>query len=106
MRKKRNTMRTVIGIILIILGAAFLLDKIGIISSNKLFENFWPIIIIVLGIIQLISKNRSVFMGITLILIGIFLLSRKVEFLQGVISNYFWPVSLIILGLVIVLNKN
>lgn len=47
------------GIILIIIGAALLLDQFEIISFGQIFKLYWPSLLILAGLINLFSKKSS-----------------------------------------------
>lgn len=48
-----------IGIVLIVLGSMFLLDTIGVVSFHDIFHNFWPLLLVLLGIALLLRRDVS-----------------------------------------------
>ncbi len=96
--------RTFIGILLVILGAGFLLDKMDVIQLSTLIPIYWPIFLILIGASQLLSKGHSTTSGVALSLIGIFFLLKNLGLLPADLGKYFWPVLLIIIGLIIILR--
>ncbi len=86
------------GAILVLIGLAFLLDHLGYISINYLWR-FWPMLIVLAGIGNLISSGRRMW-GVLLILSG-----SVLQLNQLGITHFgwgdFWPMILIALGLVV-----
>ncbi|WP_420576672.1 LiaF transmembrane domain-containing protein [Ekhidna sp.] len=95
-----NHKRAIIGIILVILGAIFLLDNLGYDIDIPYYLFSWPAIFVVIGIINLLSGNRRsalIFFGIATIF---YLHYYDVINLRDV-----WPVILIIIGLSFIFRK-
>jgi predicted membrane protein len=55
----RNSFSAVFGAALVLFGAIFLLDNLGYIGSSMIFDNFWPIVLILLGIAIITRTGRS-----------------------------------------------
>ncbi|MEQ9305753.1 MAG: LiaF-related protein [Marinoscillum sp.] len=94
--------RTILGIILVILGAVLLADNLDLIPSIPYYVFHWSNIFIVLAVINLLSGNRkpALIFGV----LWIFFFSR--EFYYFDIIDY-WPLLLVGLGLsFIVKNKS
>lgn len=97
-------------IILIIIGAVFLLYNIDVIPySLKSFIISWPMLLLALGIWQL-TQHKST-SGITLVVIGgFFLIPRLGVFLPMfdfyINMNIIWPLLLIIIGVTILLKNS
>jgi len=96
--------RTFIGILLIILGTVFLLDRMEIVEFTTLISMYWPVILIAVGVNQLFSREHSNSSAIILISIGLFFQLKNLDLLPSDIGNYFWPVLLIIIGAIILLG--
>jgi predicted membrane protein len=90
------------GALLILVGIAFLLDHMGIISIDHLWR-FWPILLIVAGISRVTTPAHR-FWGILLIAAGTLL-----ELNQLGIAHFgwadFWPIVLISAGLMVIWNS-
>jgi predicted membrane protein len=55
----RITFAFVLGSLLILFGVVFLLDNFGYIDADLIFENFWPLVLILLGIAFLVRRPRG-----------------------------------------------
>ncbi|NIR48333.1 cell wall-active antibiotics response protein [candidate division KSB1 bacterium] len=47
------------GSILILLGVLFLLDEFNVLDAGDIFSTFWPVILIVIGILLIRNRNRE-----------------------------------------------
>jgi predicted membrane protein len=88
----------IMGGIFILIGLAFLLDHLGIISIGSLWR-FWPLLVVFAGVMNFTSRDRRAW-GLLLMLAGIVL-----ELNELGITHFgwaaFWPMMLIALGLFI-----
>ena len=85
----------VTGVIFIVIGLAFLLDHLGIISISNLWR-FWPLLLVLTGVLNFNSRNRA--WGTILMLAGVLLQLREL----GIVHlgwAVFWPMMLIAFGL-------
>lgn len=48
-----------LGILLIALGAIFLLDSLGVVTFRSLMRHFWPVLLILVGIGILLKDRKS-----------------------------------------------
>ncbi|HZK57061.1 MAG TPA: DUF5668 domain-containing protein [Clostridia bacterium] len=97
--------RTFVGLLLVVLGVGFLLDRLEIIQFITLIEVYWPVILILIGVSQLFSRGYSLITGVTLILIGIFFTLGNLSLIPGGTEKFFWPILLIVIGLFIAFGK-
>lgn len=102
-KRRPNTGGIIAGVVVILLGALFLIDAMNIAPiPNISIGTFWPLILIIIGVWRLAaSRGRSRTFPITLIAIGALFLVINIELIPGV--NYemlgrFWPLILILVG--------
>jgi predicted membrane protein len=85
----------VTGGIFILIGLAFLLDHLGIISIDKLWR-FWPLLLVLTGVINFVSQRRT--WGALLMFAGVLLQLNELG-----ITHFgwaaLWPMTLIAFGL-------
>ena len=54
----RNSGSLFVGLLLICFGAIFLLDNLSYVDSEYIFENFWPLILVFVGLSMLLRRPR------------------------------------------------
>jgi predicted membrane protein len=97
--------RVLVGLALIGLGTLFLLDRAGTLDAGEVIGDWWPVIIIALGLIQLAESPRS-FLGPGIVIgVGVVLLLFSTDVVEGNVWNYLWPVILIVVGLAIIARR-
>ena len=111
--KRRLTSQIFGGLVLIGIGTIFLLRQMGYTSFSigDVFSNFWPVILIIMGIQRLLgtedysSKGSSFIGGVFFLAMGVFFLGRNLEWFDlsaGDFFKMFIPVMLIGGGLYII----
>ena len=96
-----------LGVILIVAGALALLDNLNLFSFNFNLGDWWPLILIALGLVHL-WNNRNIFdfSGLLLLLLGgVFLMATLDKIGWDDIWRY-WPAVLILLGISIVFKRS
>jgi predicted membrane protein len=95
----------VVGIVLVVLGAIFLLERQGLVPSDLLFH-LWPLILVIVGLTKLFSPREGEqtgerVWGSLLLVFGVLLLIGEFGYPQ---FRFFriWPFALIVLGIYIV----
>lgn len=88
-----------LGIILILIGAGFLLDQFSIISFGDIFSLYWPSFLILIGISGLFDKKSSKTGNMIIIVLGGLLQLDRLDLIDVNIYKLFWPILLIIIGL-------
>lgn len=99
--------RNIGGFVLIAIGVVFLLNQLGFtdISIGYLFSTYWPVFMILAGILTLVNRERgdsNFIWSLVLIALGLFFLGKNLGYLHIDASDFFKmfiPVMLIIAGL-------
>ena len=111
--KRRLTSQIFGGLVLIGIGAIFLLRQLGYtdFSIGYVFSNFWPVFLIVMGVQRLLatedynSKGSSFIGGIFFLAMGVFFLGRNLDWFDlsaGDFFKMFIPIMLIGGGLYVI----
>jgi len=90
------------GIMLIVIGTLFLLDRLGYADVHDVLHNYWPMFLVVFGLSRFVHRRRA-WSGVWLIVIGLWLQATTLH-LWGVTFNSSWPLLLIAIGGVMVLR--
>jgi len=94
--------RLLVGMLLILVGIALVLDKMHFIFLPGWVIS-WPMLLLVIGVFSMLTNDRPV-PGIFLILIGGFFLAQRVFHDFGYYFFNFWPVIFIVAGIFIILS--
>lgn len=100
-------MRYFIGFLLVLLGAGMLLDAFSVIDFSFSLGTWWPSILMLIALAQLVSRSNSgSYTGPAILFaIGALLQASKLELLPGGFWGTFWPILLIIIGASILLKR-
>jgi predicted membrane protein len=90
------------GLILIGLGTLFLLGHMGIVDAGRLWK-FWPLVIVVVGLVKFF-KERSQVGGAITIVIGVLLQLNQLGYLQ-LSWGSLWPLILIAAGIAMIWSR-
>ncbi len=93
------------GVLLIVFGALFLLDQQGVISFGHVFSQWWPVLLVVAGVLSLIERPGNVFLPVIMITIGCALLLSKLGYLRFESIWRLWPLVLIAMGMNILFSS-
>ena len=97
-----NTGRLVFGIIVIVIGAVFLLDNTVESVNIGVVSQWWPMLLVLFGVWRLIANRfRSLFLPLFLIAIGAILQLRQLDTIPGIDFGTYWPVIPIAVGIAI-----
>ena len=90
------------GLILIALGTLFLLGHMGFVDTARLWK-FWPLIIVVVGLVKFF-KERSQVGGAITIVVGVMLQLSQLGYLQ-LSWGSMWPLILIAAGIAMIWSR-
>jgi len=102
---QRNTGSLWAGLMMIALGVLFLLDRFHVVQFWRTFEDYWPTLLIFLGVVQLLSYRRWRIGPMVLIIVGVILLGDSLDFFRWWNMGTMWPVILIVVGAGILLKR-
>jgi hypothetical protein len=89
-----------VGLILIGLGALFLLDQMGAVSAGEAIRRGWPLLIVAVGVLQLLTARRALLGPLIVILVGLLLLAGSLD-IPAFNAALFWPLALIAIGVAV-----
>jgi hypothetical protein len=100
-----SVMRLLPGIVLVSIGALFLLDNLHILIFQE-WVNYWPVIVIVIGIVKLVDSTRQEgrIAGGILTGVGTVLLAERLGYLY-MSWGAVWPLFLIGIGIFLLFHR-
>jgi hypothetical protein len=96
--------RALIGLALIAIGMVILGDRADAWDSGEVFADWWPLIIVAIGVAQLASRPRPWLGAGLVIAVGLLLLGSTLDLLPSV-RDVLWPSVLIAIGLWLVVTR-
>ena len=96
--------RPLAGLVLLVVGLAFLLDNLDLVESWSILR-FWPVILLGAGIKHLVDARHrgSTFTGVLLVAAGALLLLDALELIDASLGDL-WPLILVAIGLRLLLG--
>jgi predicted membrane protein len=105
-RMKDTTARVITGAVILAIGAGALLDTFNVIEFWPVFGTWWPLFIILAGVLTLLGDKRQVVWALALILIGGLLQLNNLDITDINLFELIWPVIIIAIGASILMNKS
>lgn len=95
----------VVGSIILLVGILFLLENLGILYVGQIWQ-FWPVILIGVGIARILDARgvENIFPGVIIAGIGLVFLVHNLGLLPWPLARLMWPLLLIFLGAAILLR--
>lgn len=93
------------GLILITLGVLFLLDRMQVLTFWWIFRDWWPSLLILLGVVQLFTCRRRFTGPLVLITIGIIFQIDRLNLFWWWSMGRMWPLILIAVGVGILFTR-
>jgi hypothetical protein len=87
------------GVLLVILGGLFLADQLGALHIGQVFHTWWPAVLVVAGIVNLLERPAAPFLPLVILGVGVALLLANMHVIQIGSVWRLWPIVLIALGL-------
>lgn len=92
------TSRSLFGVLLIAAGAGLLLDRAGYLDFSSMLSTWWPMILILVGAVQLVSRSAPRIGATILLAVGLYFQAQALDMLPPNIGSYVWPVLLVLVG--------
>lgn len=101
-RRKRGNERVLIGVVILAAAVLILMRNLGFPFPWYMFT--WPMILIVVGLVQGIRDRFTNHNWWVITLVGVFFLATKI-YPEFRFSDFFWPVILGAIGIAVLLNR-
>lgn len=88
-----------IGGLILFIGVGFLLDALNVWNFSNFFTDWWPAIIIIIGLASLLTNPTAPLWPLFVMGVGLLLLLRSLDTVTFNVWQVIWPIGLIIFGL-------
>ena len=102
MKPVRDYGRILLGLVVVALGAVFLLDSAGVLDSGHVIDEWWPVVIIAIALFQFAEGTHGVVGPSIFLAVGSLLLLFSTNVLTGNAWDYVWPTAIILAGVYII----
>ncbi|MBT0811868.1 hypothetical protein KIH41_11325 [Litoribacter ruber] len=103
-RTNRSNSNLTLGMIFLIIGLVLLLKTMGFLFPSWLLT--WPMILIVIGVINLVRHELQSWFGFAMVLLGGFFLIKREVGIPVEVEPYILPAVFILLGFFFILNQS
>ncbi|MEY4374156.1 MAG: hypothetical protein RL760_322 [Candidatus Eisenbacteria bacterium] len=93
------------GVLLVVFGSLFLADQLGALSFGHVFATWWPALLVLAGLLNLIERPGSPMGPILMIAVGAGLLLSNLHVIKFEQVFRLWPLVMIALGLNILFSS-
>lgn len=100
-----NTGRALLGTAFVSLGAVFLLDQAGVVDSGELIASWWPAILLVAAVLDLLARPARVISAGVFGALGIVLLGITTGVFDASVWSLVWPSAVILLGVWLIFRR-
>ncbi|MDY0236467.1 MAG: DUF5668 domain-containing protein [Gudongella sp.] len=94
------------GIVLILVGLGMFLEQLNLISFGNIISIYWPMILIILGVVGLFDRKSSKFWNGVLILVGVMLQINRLDLININVFRFIVPIIIIMFGFKVLFSKN
>lgn len=92
------------GVCIVAVGGLLLLDTLQI--TDGALGMWWPLLLVIVGIVVLVNDIRNYLWGLALIAGGVLLQLRALDIVSINPWEFFWPVIIILVGFSVIANRN
>lgn len=103
---KKSLAQLVFGILVVLVGLGFLLDSLNVANFGSIVAVWWPVVIILIGLVSLLSNPRVILWPIIIVAVGLALQLRELGWITFSIWSLLWPLAIIFFGFSILFKGN
>lgn len=94
------------GLAIVAVGVGFLLGNLDVLNFNELASRWWPLVVILAGILIFINDTKSYLWALLVTGLGVLWQLQRLEITDVNPWQLFWPAVIIIVGLSVILNRS
>lgn len=103
---KAQLSRIIMGLAIVSVGVGFLLGNLGILNFNELASTWWPLAVILGGVLIFISDPKSYLWALLVLGLGVLWQLQKLGITNVNPWQLFWPAVIILVGFSILMNRS
>jgi hypothetical protein len=98
-----NWGRLFFGVLIVAVGAVLLLDNAEVLDAGEVFSTWWPVVVILAGLLMLIANPRHWPVAVIIMGVGVAWLLSSLDIVD--ISDVIWPAAIILVGLLVIFGR-
>lgn len=98
--------RIITGTLITLIGLGFLLEAFNLVDVSGIFWTWWPILIIISGVIMVINDAKNYLWSLIVIAVGLVVQLRVLELVEVEPWRLFWPAVLVGIGISILIQRS
>lgn len=103
---KAQLSRIILGLVIIGVGTGFLLDTLGVFNFGDIAATWWPLAVILVGILIFINDAKNYLWALLVVGIGVLWQLKALDVVDINPWQLFWPAVIIVVGLSILFNRS
>lgn len=88
------------------IGAGFLLDNANIIEFGELAAKWWPLLVVLAGLVMFINDTKSYLWALVVVGVGVLFQLRELDVVDVNPWQLFWPAVVIVVGISIIFSRS
>ena len=100
-----NNGRVFWGVLLVVVGIVFLLDRTGVVEVGTLISDWWPLLLIIAGALSLFRSPRDLVGPLIMMGAGAILLLSTLGLVNISVWQLLWPLALIGIGIWVLVGR-
>ena len=101
----KSLTRTIIGLLIVAVGASFLVTNLNILPFDVGIAQWWPLFIVAGGVVMLLSDVRNYLWALLVIGLGVLLQLKQFGIVDVNPLQLFWPAIIIVLGVSVMTSR-
>ena len=101
----KSLTRTIIGLLIVVVGASFLLTNLNILPFDVGIAQWWPLFIVAGGVVMLLSDVRNYLWALLVIGLGVLFQLKQFGIVDVNPWQLFWPAIIIALGVSVMTSR-
>jgi hypothetical protein len=97
--------RYVIGIVLVLVGALYLVSAIADVDATGVVADWWPAVLVAIGVVQYGIDHSARLGSAVLVIVGLVLVLFTTGLVEGSVWTYLWPIAAILAGIAVMIPR-